>query len=344
MAIGKTGSTAATKPTLERLEQKVEREFEELAHDSQALGQSLVSKGWQQLAKVQTAIFDGQVGAAVSNPSTPALAKLGFDAFKPLPPAPELRRPVVMVTGLTMQAASYDPMSNHLASNPKNGLAAVYSLDDGRFHLGGVGGRVMGEAELKKTKLFQVQYTDVRGAPTEKAPQLAKAFAAIERVTRAPALDVVAHSAGCTDFRLYLDSRDQAAKDSVKFNQVMLVGPASHGTSMGNLGEAVGGPLGLGDAGRELKLASPLVTSLNATWDQQREQAKAFTIIGVGGAPTIGPNGLTNGDGFMAVDQLALPKAETVVLRGADPTPVAHLMEIGYSGVLGEIDQRLARD
>lgn len=345
MAIGKTGSPTAPAPTLlGRLEQQVEREVSELAHDAKELGQAAVNKGWQTLARVQTAIFDGKVGEALSNPSSAELSKLGLEAFKPLPPAPLLNRPVVMVTGLTMQAASYDPMTKHLASNPKNGQPAVYSLDDGKFHLGGVGGRVMGEAELKKTKMFQVQYTDVRGAPTEKAPQLAKAFAEIERVTNAPSMDVVAHSAGCTDFRLYLDSRDQSAKDSVKFNQVMLVGPASHGTSMGNVGAAVGGPIGVGEAGSELKMSSPLVNGLNQTWERQREQAKAVTIIGVGGAPTVGPHGITNGDGFMPVDQLAMPKAETVVLQGADPTPVAHLMEIAYSGVLGEIDKRLARE
>jgi hypothetical protein len=343
MAIGKVGSTPQQPPPtiLERLEAKAERGLE-------FVGNELSAEAQKGLAAAQTAIFDGWVGKAVSSPPSHGgvakeLAALKLDAFKPLPAPPTLQRPVVMVTGLTMQAASYDPMTNHLASNPKNGQPAVYSLDDGRFHLGGVGGRVMGETELKKTKMFQVQYTDVRGSPTEKAPQLARAFSEIERVTGAPSMDVVAHSAGCTDLRLYLDTRDAAAKDSIHFDQVVLVGPASHGTSMGNLGGAIGGPLGVKEAGSELKIGSPLVAQLNATWDSQRAQAKNVSIIGVGGAPTVGPKGLTNGDGFMPVDQLSMPGAETVVLEGADPTPVAHLMEIAYSGVLGEIDKRLSR-
>jgi hypothetical protein len=301
--------------------------------------------GTQTLAEVQKGIFDGWVGKAVSNPGkglvSQGAAALGLDAFKPLPPPPTLTKPVVMVTGLTMQAASYDPMAQHLATNPRNGQPAVYDVADGKFHLGGVGGRVMGESELKKTKVFQIQYTEVRGAPSSKSPELSKAFSEIERVTGAPSMDVVAHSAGCTDFRLYLDSRDQAAKDSIKFGQVMLIGPASHGTEMGNLGDAIGQPLGVQQAGHELAVGSSLVNDLNTTWDRQRAQANAFTVIGVSGAPTAGPGGVSDGDGFMPVKDLPLPGAQTVVLKGADPTPVAHLMEVAYSGVIAEVDKRL---
>ena len=73
-------------------------------------------------AKVQGEIFNGPIGKGVSE--TPnkgwvaqGIKTLGLTAFKPAPPAPALKRPVVMITGLTMQAASYDPMAKHLASN-----------------------------------------------------------------------------------------------------------------------------------------------------------------------------------------------------------------------------------
>jgi len=31
------------------------------------------------------------------------------------------------------------------------------------------------------------------------------------------------------------------------------------------------------------------------------------------------------------------------VLKGSDPTPVAHLMQVGYSGVIAEVQKRLAQ-
>jgi uncharacterized alpha/beta hydrolase family protein len=245
-----------------------------------------------------------------------------------------------MITGLTMQAASYDPLARHLASNPQNGAVAVYVVADGKFHQGSVTGPVLSDTDAKKAKLFEVQYPEVRAAPTEKAPELAQAFAAIARVTGAPNVDVVAHSAGCTDFRLYLDSRDP--KSTVGINQTVLIGPASHGTFMGNVGGAVGGVAGVQQAGQELAMGAPLVNQLNQTWDRQRAQVQGdVTIIGVSGAPTPGPGGISDGDGFMPVNQLSMPKATTVVLKGADPTPVAHLMEVAYSGVIAEVQKKL---
>jgi uncharacterized alpha/beta hydrolase family protein len=298
-------------------------------------------------ARLQTEIFNGPIGKAVSEtPSTGWVAKgigqLGLTAFKPAPPAPALKRPVVMITGLTMQAASYDPMARHLASNSANGKVAVFVVADGKFHDGGVGGKVLTDAQAAKTKMFQIQYTDVKGAPSDKEPQLEQAFRAIKRATNAPALDVVAHSAGCTDFRLYLDQRPAADK-GIAINEAVFIGPASHGTFMGNVGNAVGRPLGVEKAGTELEIGSPLVKRLNDGWAQQRGQVKGdVTIVGISGAPTPGQSGVSNGDGFMPVNQLGMANANTIVLKGSDPTPVAHLMEVGYSGVIAEVQKRLA--
>jgi hypothetical protein len=202
----------------------------------------------------------------------------------------------------------------------------------------------MNDADVKKSKMFEVQYTNVFGAPTEKAPQLSKAFAAISKATGAPDLDVVAHSAGCTDFRLYLQDRSPAEKAATGINSAVLIGPASHGTFMGNVGAVAGAPLGVKQAGQELAMGSPLVKRLNDNWNDQKDQVKGqVTIIGVSGAPTAGEGGIGDGDGFMRVKDLGMPGAETVVLRGVDPTPVAHLSETAYSGVIDEVQRRLAK-
>jgi hypothetical protein len=298
-------------------------------------------------AKVQQKIFDGPIGRALANPDgfiASGAEKLGMTAFKDAGPAPALKRPVVMIPGLTMQAASYDPLAKQLATNAANGSAAVYVVEDGKFHAGGVDGPVMSDDQVKRSKMIEIQYTNVFGAPSEKAPQLSKAFAAISKATGAPSLDVVAHSAGCTDFRLYLQSRSPAEQAATTFNETVLIGPATQGTFMGDVGAVAGAPVGVTQAGKELRRDADEVRAHNTTWDNQKSQINGqVTIVGVSGAPTVGRHGLTNGDGFMPVEDLGLPGAKTVVLRGADPTLVAHLAEVAYSGVIDEVQKRLGQ-
>jgi hypothetical protein len=122
-----------------------------------------------------------------------------------------------------------------------------------------------------------------------------------------------------------------------------LVGPASHGTAMGNIGGVAGGPVGLSEGGKQLAIGSPLITSLNDTWAHQRGQIQGkVTIVGVSGADTLSAKGVVDGDGFMPVDQLSMPNASTIVLKGLNPTPVAHLTEIGKGGVLSVVDRALS--
>lgn len=252
-----------------------------------------------------------------------------------------LQKPVVMITGLTMQASSYDPLAKHLASDPRNGPVAVYVAKDGQFHAGGVSGKVMTAQQVRGAKIFEVQYTNVKAAPSEKAPQIAAAMRAVRQATGTDSVDVVCHSAGCTDFRLYLDTRKGGDK-LIGIDRAVFIGPASHGTEMGNLGQAVGQPMGLDKAGGELAVGSPLINGLNQRWNRQRDQVKGgVTIIGLTGAPTASPNGLVDGDGYMPIDAVGMPGAKLVTLPGVDPTPLMHLWEVHYSGVINSVDQVL---
>ena len=288
--------------------------------------------------------FDGAVqSAARAIESGVSEVRAGVDtSMGPLDPAPALKRPVVMITGLTMAAKSFDPMAQHLASNAKNGPVAVYVVADGQFHQGSVTGPAMDAKALASAKLFEVQYMDANASPTEKAPQIAQALTAIGRATGTADVDVVCHSAGCTDFRLYLQQR-QGQTGIVGIDHAVFIGPASHGTEMGNLGKALGGPLGLDAAGAELAVGAPLVGQLNDTWASQRDQVKGgVTVIGLTGAPTASANGLTDGDGFMPIDEVGMPGATTVTLHGNNPTPLMHLWEVQYSGVINAVGRALA--
>lgn len=263
-------------------------------------------------------------------------------AYGPLDAAPTLKRPVVMVPGFTMEANSFDRMAQQLASNPANGKVAVWVAKDGKFHQGAAGGPLMTAAQLKSAKVFEVQYQDPFTGPSVKAKALAQAFDAVKRATGAVELDAVTHSEGGTDLRLYLDSRKPGSGPALA--HAVMIGPASHGTEVGNLGAVFGGVVKHANvAAGELAVGSPLNQRLLAHWDGIRAQARdGFTVIGVTGAPTLDkgdgffPVDVVDGDGFMPARDLALPGARTVTLKGPHHTAAAHLWEVQYSGVINQ--------
>jgi pimeloyl-ACP methyl ester carboxylesterase len=237
------------------------------------------------------------------------LTTLGLTVDTQPGPAPTLKRPVVMIPGFTMDASSYDPMAQHLASGAGNGGVVVYTAADGKFHAGSANGP---PADPKTAKIFEIQYSNPMAPSTEKAIEIGNALRAIQGgATPQMTFDVVAHSAGCTDFRQYLEGRSPEDQAAVGIGEAILVGPASHGTFMGNIGESpLGKPLGVQAGGAELALGADEIQQLNSTWDHQRSQVQGdLTIVGVSGAPTPGPGGVSSGDGFMPLRDLAMPNA-----------------------------------
>ena len=257
-------------------------------------------------------------------------------AYGPLQAPPTLKRPVVMIPGLTMPAKSFDHMGDGLAQNKANGPVVVYVASQDKFRLGDQQGREVTAAELKSAKIFQVEYKDPWASPTKKAPQIAQAMSRIAAATGKGDVDVVTHSAGGTDFRLYLDQRD--ASKGPKVSHLAMIGPASHGTYLGNIGAVVGNPLkNVDDASRELAVGSKMIGDLNNSWDRQRSQVSGgVTIIGTTGTPTLGPakGAFEDGDGYMPSAQLDMPGAKTVRMEGPHNTPLAHLWQVQYSGVV----------
>lgn len=257
-------------------------------------------------------------------------------AYGPLAAPPTLKRPVVMIPGLTMPAQSFDRMGDQLATNKANGPVIVYVASEDKFRFGDKNGREATAAEVKASKLFQVEYRDPWASPTLKAPQIARALERIAGATGQGGLDVVTHSAGGTDFRKYLDDRDP--KKGPKIERAVMIGPASHGTYLGNIGAVAGNPLkNVDDAARELAVGSKMIDGLNARWERQRSQvAGGITIIGTTGTPTLGPDRgiFEDGDGYMPSKQLDMPGARTVLMEGPHNTPLAHLWQVQYSGVV----------
>ncbi len=257
-------------------------------------------------------------------------------AYGPLDAPPVLKRPVVMIPGLTMPAQSFDRLGNQLATNKANGPVIVYVASQDKFRLDDAQGREATPAEVKKAKLFELEFKDPWASPTAKSPQIARAMERIAQATGQGGVDVVTHSAGGTDFRLYLDSRDP--RKGPKIERAVMIGPASHGTYLGNIGSVVGNPVkNVDDAARELAVGGKMIDGLNKTWDRQRAQLPGgITIIGTTGTPTMGPKQgvFEDGDGYMPTAQLAMPGAKTVLLPGPHNTPLAHLWQVQYSGVV----------
>ena len=257
-------------------------------------------------------------------------------AYGPLQAPPTLKRPVVMIPGLTMPAQSFDRMGDQLATNKANGPVVVYVASQDKFRLGDAQGREVTAAELKSAKVFEVEYRDPWASPTLKAPQIAKALERVASATGQPGVDVVTHSAGGTDFRLYLDGRDPSKGPKVE--HAVMIGAASHGTYLGNIGAVVGNPVkNVDDASRELAVGSKMIDDLNTNWDRQRSQIPGgVTIIGTTGTPTLGPKKgvFEDGDGYMPSAQLDMPGAKTVRMEGPHNTPLAHLWQVQYSGVV----------
>ena len=266
-------------------------------------------------------------------------------AYGPLSAPPTLKRPLVMIPGLTMPAQSFDRAGKRLEENKANGPVVVYVASEDKFRLGSKGGREATAKELATAKLFELEYIDPWAAPTKKAPQIQRAMEKIASATGQGTVDVMAHSAGGTDFRLYLEQRDQSK--GPKINQAILIGPASHGTCVGNIGAVAGNPVkNVDDAARELAIGSPLVAKLNASWDHQKSQIPGgVTIIGTSGTPTLGPKPgiFEDGDGFMPTAQLGMPGATTVVLEGPHKTALAHLWQVQYSGVVNAAFDALSK-
>ena len=91
-------------------------------------------------------------------------------------------------------------LGDQLATQKANGPVIVYIAAQDTFRLGDDQGREVTAAELKSAKIFQLEYRDPWASPTAKAPQIERAMQRIAQATGEGGLDVIAHSAGGTDF------------------------------------------------------------------------------------------------------------------------------------------------
>jgi hypothetical protein len=268
-----------------------------------------------------------------------------------LAPSRALPDKVLFIPGHTLGWTSLRPAVSHLLSNPRNGaVAAVYSARDGRFHENGPTGRIMTGGEVRATRLVTVEFSNARAGRAVKSREIADAVHALRRVEgggpEAMRLRVVTHSAGDPHFRAALLDHIDPARDRVRFTGQVAVGPIIDGSWTGNVGgKRAGALLGMRTAASELAEGSPMMSELAAAREAIDAKIEGPRVdVQIEGAPTPRLRGrphIATGDGFVATRWMKRPGARTLVLRGLDPLPTAHLYEIRYSGVIKTIEEAL---
>jgi hypothetical protein len=263
-------------------------------------------------------------------------------AYGPLAGAVALQRPLVMVPGFAMEASSFGRLAEHLATNPKNCNPAVFVAGENKFRDGTATGPVLSPAEVRKRKIFMVQYADPFEGPTPKVWQLAQALRALRSATRAPNFDAVSHSEGRVDLGLYLELQRVSPTTLPMINNWAMIGPPTQGTVLANIGSALFTNPKAASAAAELAVGSETIRRVFDRWPEHRSRIPGMVkVISMTGVPTLttgGWFGLTfePGDGFMAAATVGLEGAKTVLL----PSPHAlwaHVWEPQYSGVINEV-------
>lgn len=261
-----------------------------------------------------------------------------------------LPQTTLWIPGHTLGWRSLRPAMKHFLGNPANGqFAAVYVAREGRFRANKPTGRVLGDAEVRASKLVTVQFSNPRAGQAVKSGEIAAAVRALRKAKggsgRMP-LRVVTHSAADTHFRAALLDHIDPVRDGIKITGVVAVGPVFAGTWTGNLGDSkLGGALGMRQAASELAEGSPFLARLEdarTVIDGKIEGTR--TDIAYEGALTPKLRGRPHagpGDGFVQSADVHRPGARTLVLRGIDPTVGNHLGQIMYPGTVKAVEEAL---
>lgn len=227
----------------------------------------------------------------------------------PEEPAPKLQRPVLLVHGFMGDASNFNGMAKWLER-------------DGVNRSGGVihGGQPF-EAD-PNGDFFGLEFSKPWNPIERNASELKAAVDEICRKTGASSVDVVAHSKGGLDVRMYLMNPDE------KIDHVLLLGTPNHGALLADLGAFARERLHIPafplnndpDATRCLNELSvdhvdrhgtpnnPLLRHLNEQWEVQRGRAQFLNIAGTGiptAGGTVGVSVL--GDGMVAQRSAVMP-------------------------------------
>lgn len=224
---------------------------------------------------------------------------------------PRLQRPVLFVHGYNGAAENWQTFVDWLTRD---------GINQG-------GGLVKGDGTspvAPQGRVFQMQFQRPYNSCATNARELEAAVNQICRATGAKEIDIVAHSKGGVDSRLYVDQGQEKVK------HLVMIGTPNHGTIMADM-ELSFRQLGLpifppfqdpevNQALRDLSVDrmndhnqpnNPVVHDLNVNLDRQKARAEMMTIDG-NGVPTLSDRSVLTfrGDGVIPRHSVELPGVE----------------------------------
>jgi pimeloyl-ACP methyl ester carboxylesterase len=193
--------------------------------------------------------------------------------------APKLNRPVLLVHGFNGHAENWSQMKTWFVRDGQN-------IDGGV-----VNGKTLPDANAN---VFSMEFSRPFNPVSNNASELRQAIDKICAATGAEEIDVVAHSMGGLDARLYLDQGNE------KINKLMMVATPNHGSVLADieltfreLGLPIKPPTddplvrqALTDLSEVRGDNNPLLKQLNKNWDRQKQRADMCIITG-NGFPTL---------------------------------------------------------
>lgn len=219
--------------------------------------------------------------------------------------APRLQRPVLLVHGFNGAPGNWENMRTWLVRGGENVDGGVVKPNSAPVN--------------KDANVFAMEFSRPFNSVRTNASELRRAIDKIAAATGAQEIDVVAHSMGGLDTRLYLDQGNEKVKNLV------MIGTPNHGSVLADiemtfreLGVPIKPPTddpevrqALTDLGEVRGNNNPLLAGLNKSWKRQREAANIFIISG-NGKPTLTSRTLLTlrGDGVVTRRSSELPDVE----------------------------------
>lgn len=258
---------------------------------------------------------------------------------------PVLQRPVLFVHGYNGAAENWSTFTDWLTRDDIN-------------HKGGL---VKGDGTSQvdpQGKVFQMQFARPYNSCATNARELERAVDQICRATGSREIDIVAHSKGGLDSRLYVDQGNE------KVNHLVMIATPNHGTILADLElnfREMGMPLfppfedaEVNQALRDLsvdkvnnhnQVNNPTVHGLNVNLDRQKARVEMMTVDG-NGVPTLSDRTVLTfrGDGVVPRHSVELPGVERSHKWWVNHTQVKNNPEVLRKTVAFLTDQPLPAD
>lgn len=225
---------------------------------------------------------------------------------------PRLQKPVLLVHGLNSGPDTWKNMRTWLTRGGQNPDGGVVGPGHGAID--------------GKGKVFSMQFSRPYNPLANNAAELRQAIDSIRSATGSSEIDIIGHSMGGLDTRLYLDQGDE------KVDKLVMLGTPNHGSILADMELTFQG-MGLGTMPKDDPLVqqalkdlsdtqgdkNTTLITLNKNWARQTSRASMLIIAGCG-KPTLKTRILTTikGDGVVTQESAAMPDVPVRNLWSAD--------------------------